>query len=222
MTDESLLAKSREGIWKLLQRNWLCQQFSPEQKYKLLLKWSQEETFEAGEGILRDAGLIGQPPSILRDSGQGAKAPFLLKLDEETLEFAVLHKNAVLLHLLSRAIDEHLACKEIEHANEMRETERKHQLTLKRSERRWQLAKRISKYRRLATPAHRSLNFVYLAVLLTTIVVIAILLHYGLAQTPTVNVEFNVGEIIAGLLVGTGALVAGVAYARKVPSRANE
>ena len=57
----------------------------------------------------------------------------------------------------------------------------------------------------------------YLVPLLFAIAFTAYLVHRGGAQTPTVAINYNVGEMIGGLLAGTGALVAGVAYASRRP-----
>ena len=53
----------------------------------------------------------------------------------------------------------------------------------------------------------------YVVPLLAIVAFTAYLFHRGWAQTPTVAINYNVGEIIGGLLAGTGALVAGAAYA---------
>ena len=52
------------------------------------------------------------------------------------------------------------------------------------------------------------------AVLLT-----ALLIYYGWAEKPAVNIEYNVGEIIGGLLVGVAALLASITYVRRSSSR---
>lgn len=53
----------------------------------------------------------------------------------------------------------------------------------------------------------------YAIPLLFAVAVTAILVIYGWAQKPTVSIQYNVGEIIGGVLAGVGALVAGVTYA---------
>ncbi len=56
-------------------------------------------------------------------------------------------------------------------------------------------------------------NIPYLIVLLLSITLIAGLSLIGLTTTMTVNVDFSVGEIIGGLLVGAGVAAAGISYA---------
>lgn len=53
----------------------------------------------------------------------------------------------------------------------------------------------------------------YFAPLLIVIAFTAYLVYRGWAEKPSVSIEYNVGEIIGGLLVGIGALMAGAAYA---------
>jgi hypothetical protein len=55
--------------------------------------------------------------------------------------------------------------------------------------------------------------------LVVVIAFVAILVERGWAQHPAVSIDFNIGEIIGGALVGLGAPVAGVAYAFDWPSR---
>jgi hypothetical protein len=57
------------------------------------------------------------------------------------------------------------------------------------------------------------LAYIVLFILVTTI--ICCLVKYGWAQTPEITIEYNVGEIIIGLLGGVGIATAGIAYAIK-------
>lgn len=56
-------------------------------------------------------------------------------------------------------------------------------------------------------------NIPYLIVLLLSVTLIAGLSLIGLTTTMTVNVDFSIGEIIGGLLVGAGVAAAGISYA---------
>lgn len=56
-------------------------------------------------------------------------------------------------------------------------------------------------------------NLPYFIVLLLAITLIAGLSVIGMTATMTVNVDFSIGEIIGGLLVGTGIAAAGISYA---------
>ena len=63
------------------------------------------------------------------------------------------------------------------------------------------------------------INVPFVIVLCLAVVLIAGLTIVGLNAEMTVNVDFNIGEIIGGLLVGTGVAAAGVSYAtRNTPS----
>jgi hypothetical protein len=53
----------------------------------------------------------------------------------------------------------------------------------------------------------------YFAPLILVVVFTWLLVQHGWAEKPDVSIEFNVGEIVGGSLVGVGALIAGVAYA---------
>jgi len=71
---------------------------------------------------------------------------------------------------------------------------------------------RIQTYEeKVLTEEPRTLNFIVvgLVVPLTAFLVIR-----GWAETPTVSIEFNVGEVISGILVGTAALLASASYRR--------
>ncbi|GJQ59849.1 MAG: hypothetical protein D8M57_11200 [Candidatus Scalindua sp. AMX11] len=59
------------------------------------------------------------------------------------------------------------------------------------------------------------INVPYAIVLIALILFLGALTFRGLLSNPEVSIEFNVGEIIGGLLVGAGAAVAGIAYAIK-------
>jgi hypothetical protein len=60
-----------------------------------------------------------------------------------------------------------------------------------------------------------TVNWLYGAIFLLISAVVAYVVYRGWAQKPTVNIEFNVGEIIGGILAGAGVLLAGGAYAVK-------
>jgi hypothetical protein len=66
-------------------------------------------------------------------------------------------------------------------------------------------------------------NIPYLIVLLLSVTLIAGLSLIGLTTTMTVNVDFSIGEIIGGLLVGAGVAAAGISYAtNNEPRNSNE
>ncbi|MDP2127396.1 MAG: hypothetical protein Q8K97_08450 [Pseudohongiella sp.] len=58
-------------------------------------------------------------------------------------------------------------------------------------------------------------NIPYLILLCLSAVLIGGLTLVGLSADMTVNVEFNIGEILGALLIGTGVAAAGVSYATK-------
>lgn len=59
------------------------------------------------------------------------------------------------------------------------------------------------------------INLPYLILLCLSAVLIGGLTLIGLSADMTVNVEFNIGEILGALLIGTGVAAAGVSYATK-------
>lgn len=66
------------------------------------------------------------------------------------------------------------------------------------------------------------INIPYLILLCLSAVLIAGLTLIGLTAKMTVNVEFNIGEILGSLLVGTGVAAAGISYATRDRERKNE
>lgn len=71
------------------------------------------------------------------------------------------------------------------------------------------LRKEIESMRRERIPA----PWLYFVVLFLVVAGTASLVFYGWAEKPEISIDYNVGEIIGGLLVGVGALVASTAYA---------
>ena len=59
------------------------------------------------------------------------------------------------------------------------------------------------------------INIPYLILLCLAVVLIGGLTLIGLTADMSVSVEFNIGEIIGALLVGTGVAAAGISYATK-------
>jgi hypothetical protein len=65
----------------------------------------------------------------------------------------------------------------------------------------------------LPQPSPQPKDHLWFIVLLTLALGATVLLvAHGWAERPTVSIEYNVGEIIGGLLVGIGALIAALAY----------
>ncbi len=67
--------------------------------------------------------------------------------------------------------------------------------------------------------ARRLVNRAYLVALVTVLVLVGLAVWSGWSQKPEVTVDFNVGEIIGGVLVGAGAMTAGAAYALRSTGR---
>lgn len=65
-------------------------------------------------------------------------------------------------------------------------------------------------------------NLPYLIVLFLVAILIGGLVLISTTATMTVSVEFSVGEIIGGLLVGTGVAAAGISYATKDKGKPQE
>lgn len=58
-------------------------------------------------------------------------------------------------------------------------------------------------------------NLPYLVILSLVVVLVGGLVFIGMTATMTVSVDFSIGEIIGGLLVGTGVAAAGISYATR-------
>ena len=65
-------------------------------------------------------------------------------------------------------------------------------------------------------------NLAYLVVLTAIVGIVGLAVWSGWSQVPEVTVEFNVGEIIGGVLVGAGAITAGAAYALRSTTPSGE
>ena len=59
------------------------------------------------------------------------------------------------------------------------------------------------------------ISVMYFMVFVVLVMVLAPLVWLGYADKPTINVEFNIGEIIGGLLIGVSAVTASVTYTMK-------
>jgi hypothetical protein len=65
----------------------------------------------------------------------------------------------------------------------------------------------------LPQPSPQAQDHLWFIVLLALAIgATALLVAHGWADKPTVSIEYNVGEIIGGVLVGIGALIAALAY----------
>jgi hypothetical protein len=60
-------------------------------------------------------------------------------------------------------------------------------------------------------------NWLYIVIFGITAVFTFLLVAHGWAEKPTVTIDFNVGEIIGGLLVGIASVFAALSYARRRP-----
>ena len=65
----------------------------------------------------------------------------------------------------------------------------------------------------------KAVNFAYVFVLAIIIVITGFFVMKGWAEKPEISIQYNVGEIIGGILIGLGAAVAGIAYALRVRVR---
>jgi hypothetical protein len=70
-----------------------------------------------------------------------------------------------------------------------------------------------------ASQARRLINRAYLVALVAILVLVGLAVWSGWSKVPEVTVDFNVGEIIGGVLVGVGAMTAGAAYALRSTGR---
>jgi hypothetical protein len=67
-----------------------------------------------------------------------------------------------------------------------------------------------------------AVSWAYLAVFIIMVAVTAFLFWLGWGKEVKASINYNVGEIIGGLLAGTGAAVAGTAYALKTLRKEKE
>jgi hypothetical protein len=61
------------------------------------------------------------------------------------------------------------------------------------------------------------INIPYLMITLLSTSILVVLVFVGLITDISLNIEINIGEIIGGILAGTGVAVAGISYANKKP-----
>jgi hypothetical protein len=64
------------------------------------------------------------------------------------------------------------------------------------------------------TQLPKTVNWAYVGVFAFLILITALLFWRGWAEKAQVSIDYNIGEIIAGILVGVGAVTAGVTYAK--------
>lgn len=206
MNADDLLKQSQDAVWGELRNLW-GEEFSPGTRFSVLSEWIQAPSFEDGEDVLRRAHRFR--PRF------GRRAAYDFDMTPEALAFAKSNKHAVLLPLLLRSVEIQIEDERDRHAKAIEEWRARHGKTLANHQKLRRRLKKYSRKRRTAFTGRRLLNWMYLVVLSATVIVVGVLVWYGITQKPNVSIEFNVGEIIAGLLAGTGALVAGGAYALK-------
>ena len=75
-----------------------------------------------------------------------------------------------------------------------------------------EMESQIALLRKRTRPLRR--DWLYLVIFGTAALFTVMLVARGWAQKPTVSIDFNVGDIIGGLLVGVAAVFASLSYAR--------
>jgi len=61
----------------------------------------------------------------------------------------------------------------------------------------------------------KQINWPYVVVFFAVSFLVFYIVYAGWAEKPSINIEFNIGEIIGGILAGAGVFIAGKAYAQK-------
>jgi hypothetical protein len=74
-----------------------------------------------------------------------------------------------------------------------------------------ELKSKVQTLKRESAPLPRP--WLYIILLAIVVLFVGGLIYYGQAAKPTVAINYNVGEIIGGLLVGISAVIAGITYA---------
>jgi hypothetical protein len=148
---------------------------------------------------------------VFQTSKDGIVRP-IIEVSNEERSYINSKKNAVLYQLLKSAIDEIISSSIDSETKSVQKQNRSWA-------RKWRLLKKVSGIRQsIKSPIGKkklTVNWLYGAIFLLISAVVAYVVYRGWAQKPTVNIEFNVGEIIGGILAGAGVLLAGGAYAVK-------
>jgi hypothetical protein len=135
-----------------------------------------------------------------------------IQVSDEERGYINSKKNAVLYPMLKSSIDEIIAASIDSETKSIRKQNRSWA-------RKWQLLKKMSSVRHKIKSAigkkKLAANWLYVAIFGLISAVVGYIVYLGWAEKPTVNIEFNVGEIIGGILAGAGVLLAGGAYAAK-------
>ena len=147
---------------------------------------------------------------VFRASKDGVVQP--IQVTDKERDYLNSKKNAVLYPMLKSSIDE-LTVSSI--GSETKSIRKQNRAWA----RKWQLLKKLFSVRRRIKSTigkkKSAVNWLYVAIFGLISVIVGYIVYLGWAEKPTVNIEFNVGEIIGGILAGAGVLLAGGAYAVK-------
>ena len=79
----------------------------------------------------------------------------------------------------------------------------------------------IKRIRRRMKPL-QSISWIYIGMFFFVVGITVLLVWQGWASQPEVSIQFNVGEIIGGVLAGAGVATAGIAYALRTTKEYRE
>ncbi len=90
------------------------------------------------------------------------------------------------------------------------------ELYLKNEQKHLEIQKKLAKIK----PSKKKIEWIYLAFLFIVFIPLTgFLVYKGWADKPEVTIDFSIGEIIGGILIGGGAIIAGTAYSRSVSQK---
>lgn len=133
-------------------------------------------------------------------------------ISDEEKDYIRVHKNEILYPMLRSSVDEMIS-------SSIKGKEKAIRCKSDYLEKKWRLLKKLSvakkKIKLRTKERHAMLNWFYVAIFLLISVLVGYIVSLGWVEKPSVIIEFNVGEIVGGILAGAGVLLAGGAYAAK-------
>jgi hypothetical protein len=192
-----------------------------DKRHEILWQWIAADEFENGGTLLWNARTRGWFADLRKDKKSGAEH-LLLDFDFTTgdLVYAKDNRRKLLAPLLGEEQTRLLEAMRASMTKSISTLRDQHEKAEQAWTNKWQRLKRFSKVRRRirsksGVPSLSRIDWLYFALFILIVVFIGFLVWLGSAEKPKVSIEFKVGEIIAGILAGTGVLLAGGAYAVK-------
>ena len=193
-------------------------------RHEVLWRWIAAEQFEDGGLLLWEARIAGWLASFRKSNKSGAEHLLDFGFSPDDLLYATDNRSKLLAPLIGEEQVRVLAALRASETKAIARIHGENEKVERQSAKKWQRLKRFSKIRKRlrsksGVPSLSRIDWLYFALFILIVIFIGFLVWLGSAEKPKVSIEFKVGEIIAGILAGTGVLLAGGAYAVKTMRR---